>query len=150
MESRTHVHEEYFEVDSATLFAALHTPSAIRTWWQAAAAIVVPEEGGRYLVSWGAEEDDPDYVVAASICAFEPGVRLVLGEHYYWAKGGPLPFEMKTKIEFVVRPLDSGAALRVTQGGFPAGPEADEYFNACVKGWRDTFAGIRSYLAACP
>ena len=149
MRTRTHVHEEVFEVDSATLFATLHTPSAIRTWWQAAAAIVVTEEGGRYLVSWGADEDDPDYVVAASICAFEPGVRLVLGECFYWAKEGPQPFEMETEVEFEVRPIENGAALRITQGGFPAGPEADEYYKACVKGWQDTCAGIRAYLAAC-
>jgi hypothetical protein len=49
--------------------------------------------------------------------------------------------------EFVVVPHAEGAVLRVTQDGFPAGCEAASFHSACEKGWRDTFAGIRRYLA---
>ena len=40
-----------------------------------------------------------------------------------------------------------GAVLRVSHDGFPAGRGADEFYAGCEKGWRDTFAGIRRYLA---
>jgi uncharacterized protein YndB with AHSA1/START domain len=32
MTTRKHIHEEVFDVDPETLFALLHTPSAIRQW----------------------------------------------------------------------------------------------------------------------
>lgn len=47
---------------------------------------------------------------------------------------------------FTVRADGEGAVLRVSQAGFPAGPEGDEFYAACERGWRDTFAGIRTYL----
>jgi hypothetical protein len=49
--------------------------------------------------------------------------------------------------EFLVQPHAAGATLRVTQDGFPAGPEADAFYAACGEGWRNTFAGIRRHLA---
>ena len=49
--------------------------------------------------------------------------------------------------EFAVEPHEEGAILRVTQDGFPAGREADAFYAGCERGWRDTFAGIRAYLA---
>jgi hypothetical protein len=65
----------------------------------------------------------------------------------YRAQSGPLPFSAEFVTEFEVEPHPQGAVLRVSQRGFPAGSEADEFFAACEKGWRDTFAGIRAWLA---
>lgn len=39
------------------------------------------------------------------------------------------------------------AVLRVSQDGFPIGPEADAFYAACEQGWRDTFAGIRRFVS---
>ncbi len=146
METRKHVHEEVFPATPERVFALLHTPSAIRRWWSAARAIVIPERGGLWTATWGDDEDDPDYVSSATIRAFDPPRRLVLGDYRYRAKTGPLPFEADFVTEFLVTPHEDGAMLRVTQDGFPAGPEADDFYAGCEKGWRDTFAGIREYL----
>lgn len=147
MTTRSHQHEEQFSASPQALFELLLTPSAIREWWSASAAIVVPRIGGCWAARWG-EEDDPDYLTAATIEVFEPPRRMVLADYQYVAKQGGLPFEADFNTEFVVEAAADGARLRVTQHGFPAGPEADEYLAACKQGWTDTFAGIRRYLDA--
>ena len=146
MDTRSHSHQESFPVPAERLFALLHTPSAIRRWWGASRVIVLAHPGGTWAAAWGDNEDDPDYIAVATIRVFEPPRRLVLGDYRYHAKSGPLPFEAHFVTEFVVSPDANGATLRVTQDGFPAGSEADDFFAACQKGWKDTFAGIRKYL----
>ena len=150
MTTRKHTHEEVLPGTQGEVFALLCTPSAIRGWWSAARAIVLPERGGVWAATWGKSEDDPDFVTAATIRAIDPPRRLVLADYRYRARGGPLPFRAEFVTEFVVTPHELGAVLRVTQDGFPSGPEADAFYDACRKGWRDTFAGIRNYLASRP
>jgi uncharacterized protein YndB with AHSA1/START domain len=128
----------------------LHTPGAIRQWWGAARAIVIPERGGLWAAAWGESEDDPDYVTVATIREFDPPRRMVLSDYRYRARSGSLPFAAEFMTEFVVTPERDGSMLRVAQNGFPAGPEADSFYAACEKGWRDTFAGIRRYLERGP
>ncbi len=147
MDTRNHVHEESFPTSPERLFALLHTPSAIRNWWSVAHAVVLPRPGGVFAVAWGEAEDDPDYISVATIRDFEPPRRMVLTDYRYKAKGGPLPFDAQFVTEFLVGPHPQGANLRVTQDGFPAGREADDFYAGCQKGWRDTFAGIRRFLA---
>ncbi len=150
MPTRKHEHEEIFPVSPEEAFALLHTPSAIRQWWSAARAVVLPEPGGTWAAAWGEEEDSPDYVTVATISEFDPPRRMVLSEYRYASKEGPLPFEADFTTEFVVSPHEQGAVLRVTQDGFPSGPEGDEFYAACEKGWRDTFEGIRRFLNTRP
>ena len=146
MEKRKHIHVEEFEVSPERLFHVLYTPSAIRSWWGAARAIVMPEEGGLWSAAWGDDEDDPDYVTSARIATFDPPFRLVLDDYHYYTNTGPLPFEAWFETEFLVTPIGSASLLRVTQDGFPEGPEADDFLAACEAGWRDTFAGIRRFV----
>jgi len=146
MTVRKHVHEEVFPATPEDLFRHLHTPSSIRNWWSAARAVIVPKSGGTYAIAWGELEDDPDYTSSATIRDFEPGHRFVLTDYTYVSKFGDLPFEANFVTEFLVEPHPEGATLRVTQDGFPAGPEADDFYAGCETGWRDTFAGIRRFL----
>jgi uncharacterized protein YndB with AHSA1/START domain len=147
MPTRKHVHEELLLATPERVFALLHTPSAIRAWWGVHRAVVLAEPAGVWAAAWGQTEDDPDYVTVATIREFEPPRRMVLADYRYRARGGPLPFHADFVTEFVVTPHEQGSLLRVTQDGFPAGPEADQFYAACGTGWRDTFAGIRRYLA---
>jgi hypothetical protein len=108
---------------------------------------VLAKSGGLWSATWGESEDDPNYISAATIRNFEPPRRMVLTDYQYQARTGPLPFEAEFVTEFLVSPHAEGAILKVTQNGFPAGPEADAFYAACVEGWRNTFAGIRQFLA---
>jgi uncharacterized protein YndB with AHSA1/START domain len=147
METRTHVHEEAFDSSVDRVFALLHTPSAIRQWWGADRAIVMPESGGFWAAAWGTDEDAPEYVTAATMAVFEPPRRIVLSEYRYLARSGPLPFVADFVTEFVVEPHADGVLLRVSQAGFPCTPEGERFYSACDQGWRDTFAGIRRFIA---
>lgn len=108
--------------------------------------IVIKGEGGIWAAAWG-DEDAPDYVTAATISVFDPPLRMVLSDYLYWARSGPLPFEASFVTEFAVEPRRGGAALRVVQDGFPVTADADTFYGDCQAGWRETFAGIRSYLS---
>jgi len=56
MTTRKHIHEEIFDADPQTLFALLHTPSAIRQWWGASHLIVDSKPGGVWIGLWGDED----------------------------------------------------------------------------------------------
>jgi uncharacterized protein YndB with AHSA1/START domain len=146
MKTRKHVHKEEFATPTERLFELLITPSSIRQWWNAARVIVIPEKGGTWTAAWGDDEDDPDYVSAARIRAYEPPHRIVFGDYHHHAKDGPLPFDAEFVTEFAVSAIPNGASLEVTQDGFPALPEADDFYCACQNGWAETFAGIRRLL----
>ncbi len=145
---RSHRHEEILPAPPADVFRLLHTPSAIRDWWGATNVIVNPERGGTWCAAWGADEDNPDYISAATIETFEPEVRLRLGSYSYYAKEGDMPFEADFSVDFRLSPHPDGTVLSVTQAGFPDSPDGDAYFNACQKGWTDTFANIRRHITA--
>lgn len=147
---RRHVHEEVFAAQPERLFGLLVTPSAVRAWWGAATVVILPEEGGYWTAAWGASADDPDYVTCARLVDFDPPHRLTMTEQRYFAKEGPLPFEADFVTTFEVERHVDGAVLRVIQEGFPDGPEADAFYQACVRGWKDTFEGIRHHLDARP
>jgi uncharacterized protein YndB with AHSA1/START domain len=147
MTTRSHVHAEFFDASPETLFAQLHTPSAIRAWWGASSAIVAQESGGIWAATWG-PEDDPDYVTVAVMRVFEPPQRLVFADYRYRAKSGPLPFQADFTTEFRVTAAPGGSFLQVTQSGFPSDRVADDFYAGCGEGWRNTFAGIRRHLAA--
>lgn len=145
--TRTHVHEELFDTTPERLYALLHTPSAIRKWWGATRVIVVPEPGGLWSACWGEDEDAPDYVTWATVETFEPPRRMVLTEYEYRAAAKPIPFDAEFVTEFEVEPRGEAALLRVRQSGFPRTPAGDEFYAGCETGWRNTFAGIRDFLA---
>ena len=127
------------------VFAALHTPSAIRHWWGAARAIVNPVAGGLWVAAWGDDEDAPEYITAATLRVFEPPRRLVMAEFRYFARDGALPFACDLPTEFSVDPQGEGSLLRVLQTGFPDETAADEFYAACQSGWDDTLKGMERF-----
>ena len=144
---RSHRHEEILPAPPADVFRLLHTPSAIRDWWGAANVIVNPEPGGTWCAAWG-DEDNPDYISAATIETFEPEVRLRLGSYSYYAREGDLSFDADFSVDFRLSPHPDGTVLSVTQAGFPDSPDGDAFFSACQQGWSDTFANIRRHITA--
>jgi uncharacterized protein YndB with AHSA1/START domain len=145
--TRKHIYEETFAADPATVFALLHTPSAIRQWWGASHVIVDQQQGGVWVGLWG-DEDDPDFITAGRMSVFDPPKRLKFADFEYYSRRGPLPFAANLTSEFTVIPKSpTETILRVVQDGFPTNPEADEFYLACEVGWRETFAGIRQYLS---
>lgn len=128
------------------VFDLLCTPSSIRRWWGVDRAIIIPELGGLWVAAWGQEEDDPEYVTAATISRFEPPSCLELSDYRYRSKSGPLPFDADFVTVFDIDSHRDGSLLKVTQHGFPSEESADAYYQACQQGWIDTFEGISQFL----
>ena len=91
MTTRKHVHEEVFDAGAETIFALLHTPSAIRQWWGASHVIVDQRESGVWVGVWG-DEDSPEFITAGRMSVFDPPHRIVFSDFEYYARKGPLPF----------------------------------------------------------
>jgi uncharacterized protein YndB with AHSA1/START domain len=141
--TRSHVAEIVTKARPEDLFAALVTPSAIRAWWGAARAIVLPTSGGLWAATWGAVEDEPDYVTVARIATYEPPRTLVLDDYRYLAKSGPLPFRAEFRTRFDV---GADGKLVVTQEGFPCDPIADDFYRGCEVGWKTTLAQLKRFV----
>ncbi|MBI5851708.1 MAG: GNAT family N-acetyltransferase [Planctomycetes bacterium] len=145
MPTRSHRCDVRLPIPAERAFAMLVEPSSIRAWWGASRAIVVPRQGGDWVAAWGADEDAPEYVTAATITAFEPPHRLRLADFRYVARAeGELPFDGRAlTTEFTILASDrSDCVLRVEQSGFPCDATADAFFAACEVGWTNTLAGI--------
>lgn len=145
-QARRHTHAVDLPAPPELVFAALHTPSAIRQWWGTDRAVILPRTGGVWSAAWGDQEDDPDYVTTARITEFTPPCRMCLGQWEYYARDDSLPFEADLTTEFVVTPIESGSRLTVVQDGSPADSAADEFFTACAKGWEETFADFERFF----
>jgi uncharacterized protein YndB with AHSA1/START domain len=133
---------------STRAFALLHTPSAIRKWWNAQTAIVQARQNGVWAATWGSDEDAPDYICVARLMTFEPPRRLVMGKFEYMTKDSHgLGFNAELETEFTVSANGTGSVLRVEQRGFPDEAIADAFYASCVKGWSDTFDGIERFVS---
>ena len=144
-ETRTLIHEETFSAPVDEVFDLLIRPSAIRTWWGASRAIVLAEEGGTWAAIWG-DEAHPDYTTVARISGYVPPRLLELTDYRYQSKDGPLPFEADFSTRFMVSSEGARTVLCVEQAGFPV--SETEFWEGCVQGWKDTFEGIRRFLAS--
>lgn len=144
--TRSHIHEIRLGADVETVFDALITPSAICTWWQAATAIVVAEEDGFFAAAWG-DKDKPDYITLHRITECRRPEYIVFDDTRYVTKFEPPPFELDLKTRFEVESVSaSESVLRVIQTGFPRVEAADEFYEACETGWKETFSGIEKYI----
>ena len=145
MTTRSHTRSVDLPVPAERAFAMLLEPSAIRAWWGASRAIVAPQVGGDWVAAWGAEEDLPDYVTAATIEVLEAPQRLRLVAFRYLARReGALPFDGRAlATEFrIARRTGGGCTLTVEQSGFPTGSVADAFFAGCEVGWKNTLEGL--------
>ena len=149
MQTRSHIHEESFDVTPERMFELLVTPSAIRGWWGASRVIVAPKVNGVWAAAWG-DEDDPDYISTATLVEYDPPRKLVMKYGEYHAKSGSLPFKFANDATtgFTIEPEGDGCRLRVEQTGFPCDPVADDFYAACETGWTNTFQGIRNFISA--
>lgn len=125
------------------VFAALITPSQIIQWWQAYAAIVVARESGLFAVRWG-DEDDPDYVSAATIVSFAPPDFMRLENFIYYAKGQPEVISGDLPTEFRLSDNEGKVELRVIQSGFSA--DKQDFMEACKTGWRNVLIAIKELV----
>jgi uncharacterized protein YndB with AHSA1/START domain len=147
MTTRKHAHQIDLDARPQRVFSLLITPSAIRGWWGASRAIVVAKPNGSWNAAWGPNEDDPEYVTTFRLRTYDPPRRLVFADAVCFAKSGSLPFDADFVTAFTIEPRAGGCTLRVVQDGFPLDPVADAFYAACEVGWKNTFEGIKRFVA---
>lgn len=99
--------------------------------------------GGIYAVTWGDDIDQPDYISVAAISELIRPKRLALSDFRYHSKEGNLPFEADFGNEFILEEEGNGTSITVIQTGFPDDSVADKFYEACVKGWKDTMISFK-------
>lgn len=143
---RTLSFSENFACTPQELFDALHTPSALRSWWNADRVIIIPRKNGMYAAAWGEDEDDPEYVSSGIYGVYDPPYKSILVDFRYYAKSDPADFEDLMSVTYEITSRNSEAHLQLTHAGFPEDAEADAYFEACTQGWVTSLKSLKTYV----
>ena len=144
-ETRREVLAEPFGVTPERMFEVLTSPSAIRSWWGATSVVIDARKGGSWVTGWGEGDKENDYVNSFVIVEYDPPRRMLLGSgKYYTGTNWPIKTNMTT--EFLIEPQPEGCILKIVQELDPPDALLDDYFDACVAGWQNSFEGIRNYL----
>jgi uncharacterized protein YndB with AHSA1/START domain len=145
MNTRREEMEEPFGASPERMFEVLTTPNAIRSWWGASTAVIDPRKGGTLVTAAGDAENSSEFINSFDILEFEPPRRMLLGGGKYFA-GTNWPIKTSMTTEFLIDAVPAGSMLRIIVELAQADPLLDDYFDACVAGWQNSFEGIRNYL----
>ena len=144
-ETRRQILEEPFGVNPERMFEVLTTPVAIRSWWGASSVIIDPRQGGTFVAATSDGDSSAEYLSVFKIIEIEPPSRMLLGGGKYYA-GANWPIRTDMTTEFLITPQPSGCILQIVQELAPADPLLDDFFDACLAGWQNSFEGIRNYI----
>ena len=145
MDKRREELEEPFGITPERMFKVLTTPSAIRSWWGASSVIIDPREGGSWVAAAGEGDTGAEFINSFEILEFDPPHRMLLGSGKYFS-GNNWPIRTNMTTELVIEEQPAGCILRIVQELSPSDPLLDDFFDACVAGWQNSFEGIRNYL----
>ncbi len=130
----------------AIVFDVLIRPTCIRQWWFAKRVIIRPKVGGALAITWGENEDDPDYFALAEIRALKPNTQLKIEYLDSFAKTGGLPSEAQMTVSFDIHENAKGSTLSILQEGIPNNSEFDNYYKDCIKGWNEVANKIKEVV----
>ena len=145
MEKRREEISEPFAVTPERMFEILITPAAVRGWFGASTAVIDPRKGGSWVAAYGEGEGDRDFVNSFRILEYDPPRRLFLGAGKLLTEN-KWPIATNITTDLLVEPHPGGCTLRIIQELDPHDALLDDYFDACIAGWQNSFEGIRNYL----
>ncbi len=149
MDKRSQELEEPFGVSPERMFDILTTPSAIRSWWGATSVVIDARKGGSWVTASGEGEKDADYINSFAILEFDPPSRMLLGSGKFFT-GNNWPIQTNITTELIIEPQPGGCILRIVQELSPNDALLEDFFDACVTGWQNSFEGIRNYIHKNP
>ena len=144
-ETRRQILEEPFGVTPERMFEVLTTPAAIRSWWGASSVVIDARKGGSFIAATSDGEASAEFINSFEILEFEPPSRLLLGGGKYYA-GANWPIRTDMTTELLIERQPAGCNLQIVVELAPADPLLDDFFDACVAGWQNSFEGIRNYI----
>jgi uncharacterized protein YndB with AHSA1/START domain len=143
--TRRQILEEPFGVTPERMFKVLTAPSAIRSWWGATSVVIDARKGGSWVTASGEGDQGTEFINSFEILEYDPPNRMLLGSGKYFA-GNNWPIRTNMTTDLLIEPQPAGCILRIVQELTPADPLLEDFFDACVVGWRNSFEGIRNYL----
>ena len=84
-------------------------------------------------------------VAPPPILEFDPPHRMLLGSGKYFA-GNNWPIRTNMTTDLLIEPQPEGCILRIVQELAPPDELLNDFFDACVAGWQNSFEGMRNYL----
>lgn len=132
------------QASAARVLEAFLEPKLLEQWWGVARARVEPRRGGVWAAAWGEPGQGYRYVVSGVVKSLKPARRLKLEPLIYFNWERPVLGPMRLTIS--VREKDGRTRVSVRQDGYGEGPDWDWYYDAVVKGWKDTLSNLKEFL----
>ncbi|MFL6101518.1 MAG: SRPBCC domain-containing protein [Actinomycetales bacterium] len=135
--------EEVVTADVAEVWAALTEPDRVAQWFGDRAEVDL-RVGGAVAFGWPAGE-----VSKGVITAVEPMTRYAFSWDVFGSVVDPAVF---TQVEFSLRRVEGGVAVRVVESGLElvsrsgVAPNLDDLYEEHVDGWRNEMTDLVGYL----
>lgn len=119
-------------------------PEQMKQWWGAARGLVEERKGGVWALAWGDAEQGYKNVVSGVLRVYHPGKRMRIEPLVYFNSERPVLGPMRLTIS--VREKEGRTRVGVRQEGYGQGPDWDWYYEAVLKGWKETLANLKLFL----
>lgn len=116
----------------------------MKQWWGASRGLVEERKGGVWAMAWGESPQGYRYIMSGVLKSFQPGKRIRIEPLVYFDPERPVLGPMRLSIS--VREKQGRTRLSVRQDGYGEGPDWDSYYEAVLKGWKETLANLKRFL----
>lgn len=132
------------QASAERVWRAFVDPEQMKQWWGAARGLVEERKGGVWALAWGDAEQGYKNVVCGVLKSFQPQKRLRIEPLVYFNPERPVLGPMRLSIS--VKEKEGRTRVSVRQDHYAEGPDWDWYYEAVVKGWKETLANLKQYL----
>lgn len=132
------------QASAERVWRAFLEPEQMKQWWGAARGLVEEHKGGVWAVAWGDSEQGYKNVVSGVLKSFQPNKRLRIEPLVYFNPERPVLGPMRLSIS--VKEKEGRTRVSVRQDHYGEGPDWDWYYDAVVKGWKDTLGNLKQFL----
>jgi uncharacterized protein YndB with AHSA1/START domain len=116
----------------------------LKPWWGIAQGLVEERKGGVWALAWGEAGQGYKYVVTGVLKSFQAGKRVRIEPLLYLNPERTVLGPMRLAIS--VREKAGKTRISVRQDGFGEGPEWDWYYEAVVKGWKESLRNLKEFI----
>ncbi|MFQ5663908.1 MAG: SRPBCC domain-containing protein [Terriglobia bacterium] len=132
------------QASPAQVLRAFLDPEQMKQWWGATNGLVEERKGGVWALAWGAPDQGYKNVVSGVLKSLQPNKRIRIEPLVYFNSQRPVLGPMRLSIS--VREKAGRTRVTVRQDGFGDGPDWDWYYEAVLKGWKETLGNLKDFL----
>ena len=132
------------QASAERVWRAFLDPEQMKQWWGAARGLVEERKGGVWALAWGDAEQGYKNVVSGVLKSFLPHKRLRIQSLVYFNPERPVLGPMRLSIS--LKEKEGRTRVSVRQDHYGEGLDWDWYYDAVVKGWKDTLGNLKQFL----